>query len=478
MVPNGTRRQLLKGAGVCLALPWLETFAPRTARAQIAAGKKRYVALYFPNGSAEYWRPTGEGSGDNWTLSPVLEPLAPVKPQLSVLGNVGYLAPLMHANPSHGQLCAAMWTCTAPDPRPSVAMNGTSVDQIIANAIGKDSPLPSLQVGLSTMDSFTDGRHPANSRSISWASPTQPLYKIVNPQAVFDRLVGGGGGAPTAMTNIAPMDDPAALRRRGLRKSALDYVLESSGAMQPKLGASDRQRVDEFMSSVRALEKRVQDSSVQVSGMCQITMRPPEAYAVGNVPANYSRDTHAGVMIDLVVMALQCGMTRVVSFMLDDARSDFAYIFLKERQFTATGSTPAANNVSNGNINQGLAGFHGLQHAGPANDGFATINYWLTEKANQLVSKLAASSEGAAGSVLDNTVVVYGSGMHGGNHAGVDLPLSIIGSGGGVLKKNTYFPWPDGQILDNVHLTIMQKVFGINLPSFAQSTGIISELLA
>src|ERR1043165_5681750 len=98
MVSNATRRQLLRGAGVCLALPWLETFAPRTVRAQAAAAKKRYVSLYFPNGAAEFWVPTGSGSGTAWTLSPILEPLLPMKSHLSVLGHVSYPGPLAHAN--------------------------------------------------------------------------------------------------------------------------------------------------------------------------------------------------------------------------------------------------------------------------------------------------------------------------------------------------------------------------------------------
>ncbi len=475
---NVSRRQLLRGSGVALALPWLETFAPRTASAQAAAARKRFVSLYFPNGTAEFWHPTGSGSGDSWTLSPILEPATPIKQYMTVLQNVGYHPGLRTCSPNHSQLCAGMWTCTQPDFNPAVARNATSVDQLIAQAIGQSTSLPSLQLGLSTMNSYTDTHHPAHSRSISWASPTEPLYKIVNPQAVFDRLVAGGANMPPS--NMSTMPDPAAAKRRALRKSALDYVIEHATGLQPQLGASDRRRVDQFLTSVRDLEKRVQDPGLQMVGSaCTPRTRPPEAYAVNAVPPTYSRDVHANVMTDLAAMALQCDVTRVVSYMLDDARSDFAYIFLKGRTFTATGSALTGANVSNGNISSGLAGYHGLQHAGDTNNDFASINYWLVEKATQFVQKLAASPEGAGGSVLDNTVIVFGSGMHGGNHRGIDIPFTLIGGGGGVLKKNFFAVGPgDGFYVADIHLTIMQKVFGMNVTSFGPSTTILPDILA
>jgi hypothetical protein len=197
----------------------------------------------------------------------------------------------------------------------------------------------------------------------------------------------------------------------------------------------------------------------------------------GKVMAGYDRNAHAEVMTDLVVMSLQCDLTRVVTYMLDDARSDFPYIFLKLRNFTATGSTLATTSVTNGNISSGLAGFHGLQHAGDTNNGFATINYWLTEKAAQLATKLMNSMEGAT-NILDNTTIHYGSGMHGGNHAGVDVPVALIGGHGGVLKKDTYVNYPGAQLMQNVHFTIAQKVFGVTAPSFNGSTGIAPEIVA
>jgi hypothetical protein len=476
-----SRRKLLKGAGVALSLPWLETFAPRTARAQAAAVRKRFVSLYFPNGTAAYWHPTGMGFKDAWKLSPILEPALPIKSSLMVLQNVGYPPGLRMCSPNHSQLCAGLWTCVQPDLNPAVARNATSVDQLIAQHIGSATSLPSLQVGCSTMNSYADTHHPAHSRSISWASPTQPLYKLVNPQAVFDRLVSGGGGMPTGMGNMNPTPDPVAVRRRAQKQSVLDFVKDNATAIHPQLGTSDRRKVDEFMTSVRDLEKRVAQPAMQIPpAMCTPLTRPTQVYAVNSVPAGYNREAHVMLMTDLVAMAITCDITRVVSYMLDDARSDYAYTFLKLREFTAGGSTPSNMNVSNGNIASGLSGYHGLQHAGDTNNGFATIGHWNVQRATDLATKLAAVSEGAAGSVLDNTTIVFGSGMHGGNHRGIDLPFAIIGGSSGVLKKD-YFSVGAGEgfYVGDIHLTIMQKVFGMNIQTFGPpTTKILPEILA
>jgi hypothetical protein len=462
------RRAMLKGVGVALALPWLETLAPRTARAQAAGAIKRYVALYFPNGTAEFWRPSAAGSGDAWKLSPILEPLAPVKQYVSVLSNVSNYAPFGgHVEPSHSNCGASTWTCVKPS-GDGKANNGISVDQVIANRIGTANPLPSIQIGLSTLDSSTDGLPGQHSRSMAWKSATEPLYKTVNPQAVFDRLVSG---IPTS-NGAAP--DPAAERRRALKKSALDYVLESTGALQKKLSTSDRARLDQFLTSARSLEKRVTAPSMQVVGAaCSPISRPSQSYAVGNVPQGYSRETHAATMIDLVTMAFQCDITRVVSFMLDDARSDFVYDFLTERKFTDTGSTPGTSKV---------AGYHGLQHAGDRNNGFASIGWWNAQKAAELAQKLMAIQEGDAGNALDNSVITFASGMHGGNHDAQNLPIALIGGGGRtagatVLKTNQHFAFASEHRLADVHLTVMQKVFGCPDASFGASAGIIPDLL-
>lgn len=465
-----SRRTMLRGAGVALALPWLESLLPRGARAQAAGAPRRYVALYFPNGTANFWKPAKAGAGDAWTLSPILEPLLPVKPYVSVLANVSNYAPFGgHVEPSHSNLGASTWTCVKPGGKNNDD-NGISVDQVIARQIGMQTPLASLQVGLSTLDSSTDGLPGQHSRSMAWKSANEPLYKLVNPQAVFDRLTANGAGG----AGNAPANDPAAERRRMLGKSVLDFVLGDAAAVQRKLGASDRAKLDQFLSSVRSLEQRVADPTMQVArAMCTVGERPSQVFGVGKVPGGYSREQHAQLMIDLVVMAFACDLTRVVSFMLDDARSDFVYNFLNERKFSATGSTETTAKVG---------GYHGLQHAGDNNSGFATIGWWNAQKAAELAGKLAAIKEGD-GTLLDNSVITFCSGMHSGNHDAGDIPLALIGGGGKtasgtVLKRDRYVNFAGEQNLADVHLTVLKHVFACPETKFGASEGVIDDLIA
>jgi len=477
---NWTRRQVLKGAGVALSVPWLETFAAREAKA--AAPVRRYMALYWPNGVADFWNGS-TGAGAAMTLSPILQPIAPNQTKALILGNVGNYSPWNgHIEPSHGNNMATAWT--------GVRANGTgsanssiSIDQAIGNQIQASNggtlptPLHSLQVGLSTVDSYTDGLPGPHSRSVSWKSAGEPLYKVVSPQAVFDRLVAGGlpaGG------NMAPMPDPIAMRRAALKKSALDYITESSTSLKARLSKSDVVRMDQFLTSVKTLEARVATVGVptQTGLGCSPVARPTAVYGVGNVPADYSRALHATLMIDLTVMAYQCDLTRVVSFMLDDARSEFVYNFMKERSFSTTGSTaPAATAAPVGN-------YHGLQHGTTTNNGFATISWWNVERANELVTKISGIKEGA-GTAMDNTVIHFMSGMNGGNHDSLNLPLVLLGTGGGVLKTGQAIKFAGSKNLQDVHLTILNKVFGgtgaqfgTAMGAYAGSTGIIPEIVA
>jgi hypothetical protein len=486
-----SRRQMLRGAGVALALPWLESLAPRAARAQAATARKRYVSMFFPNGAGPYWWPAAPGVGDGWQLSSLLEPLAPLKSQVAVLGNVANTAPWGgHIEPSHGNLCASTFTGVRAN-GPGNAWSGTSVDQAIAKTIGGATALSSLQLGLSTLDSYTDGNPGQHSRSISWSDPQTPLYKTISPQAVFDRLVGGTPGTAAADPLAGPGKaavDPLAERRRLLKLSTLDYLKDSTSALQTRLGQGDRARLDKFLTSVRALEKRVAAPPMQVNapGACAMLPRPTEVYSVGqsayaaiggeSAPgdkpaAGYDRGVHADLMIDLAVMALQCDMTRVISFMLDDERSDFVYNFLSAREFTPTTSVPSPTPVV-------IGGYHGLQHCNDIDNRYLTVIHWNVQKLARLASKLAATVEGDGGSILDNTVIMLATGMHGGNHDNSDLPIVVVGGGGGVLKRNVYQRWTTPVQLADVHLTIIQKVFGAADTSFGVSTGIVPELLA
>jgi hypothetical protein len=457
-----SRRGLLRGVGVCLALPWLETLAPR-AKAQ-AAAPRRFVAAYFPNGTAAtYWPPTGVGSGSAWGLSPILAPFAKLKSQLTVLSNLENYSSMQdneQVEPSHARLCGAFLTCVDSDrirnDLKTEPANGVSVDQIVAARM--NTQLRSLEVGLSTLNSYEDGRHPALSRSIAWKTATQPLYKEVNPQAVFDRLVASGASGAGSMDPAAQRE---ADRRKTLKLSVLDFALESATALNTKLGREDKPRLDQFLTSVRELEQRVSKVSATMTtgdSMCVPLARPTEVYAV-NKTDGYNRGTHATLMTDLIVMALRCDMTRVVTHMLDDARSDFVYDHLTTRKFTAGGSTPGTGAVS---------GYHGLQHAGDSNDGFATINWWLSSVTADLCQKLADIDEGD-GSLLDHTLVMYAGAMHGSNHDAFPLPVALLGGGKAGMKTDQHIKFSAPRPLRDLYFTILNSYFQLGVASFGDS---------
>src|SRR5882724_52908 len=259
-----SRRALLRGAGVALSLPWLESLAPKQLRAQVAGAPRRFLPIYLPNGAHEFWLPASAGSGDAWQLSSILEPFgASLKAKLNVVanlenGSVFNSDGTSHVEPSHGRLGGAWLTCVDADSvRAELGRdeaNGISVDQVLAQheAFNGKTPLASLQVGLSTPLSNCDNEPCSSSRSVSWASPTQPMYKVVDPLQIFNQIVG-----------VAPQPDPTgaaaieAQKRVARNKSVLDAVLENAQRTRAKLGAKDQQRMDEFLDSVRAVERRV-----------------------------------------------------------------------------------------------------------------------------------------------------------------------------------------------------------------------------
>jgi len=290
---NVTRRRMLQGGAVALGLPWLETFAPRNAKAAGAAAPvRRYMNIYFPNGTTDmFWLPGGVSAGTPLAakagpfgttgVSPILEPLAPSNKYMLVLGGVGNYSAYGggNAQPSHGTNCGPSFHGF--DSRYGMKDNGVpitdalpgggiSVDQIIAAQIGSQTKLPSLQVGLSTLDSYCDGSPCVHARSMSWSGPNMPMGRTINPQAVFDLLVSAG--APTAVGAAAPaatntnMPNPALAQTRALQQSVLDAVLDSATTLATKVSTGDQARLDQYMTSVRDLEKLVAAPAMQVTG--------------------------------------------------------------------------------------------------------------------------------------------------------------------------------------------------------------------
>jgi hypothetical protein len=459
-----SRRLVLRGAGVALTLPWLESLLPtKTAQAQAVTAPKRYMPIFLPNGASENWKPAQPGVGAAWALSPVLDVFQTLKAKMNVIsgfenGSAFNADGSSGVEPSHGRQPGAWLTCVDPgEVRKRLGVgeaNGLSIDQIMAQhaAFKGLTALPSMQVGLSTVLSYCDGQPCSNSRSISWSGETTPMYKQVDPLEVFNKIVGvikPAGNGPSE-------PDAETAKRLARNKSVLDAVLENAARTQSKLGAADKARMEEFLTSVREIEKRVAGPSMGMGGLaCTAIAAPTMAMVRPDAPkqntATYRKNDHADVMNDLIVMALRCDATRIVTYMLEDERSEFTYDHVKMRTFTATGSTEG-----NGTCPE----YHGGGQHG-SQDSFASIVRWNNGKVAELCSKMDAIKEADGSSLLDNTVVFLGGCMHGSNHDCAELPTALIGGGAIGLKQDQHVDLGKRPLRD-LHYTMVQKVFGMS----------------
>jgi len=443
------------------------------------------LPIYLPNGAHEFWSPVAAGRGSAWQLSSILEPFgASLKSKLSVVtglenGSVFHADAAPQVEPSHGRLAGAWLTCVdALAVRQRLAVdeaNGISVDQRLAqhDSFRDQTALGSLQVGLSTPLGSCDGEPCSSSRSVSWANDRQPMYKLVDPLEVFDQLVGlaqdpepGGTAAIEAQ------------KRRARNQSVLDAVLENANRTRARLGKSDQQRMDQFLDAVRGVERRVVGVSSNMASAGCVRAAPYDrpsveqsATAPRQTTADYDKGLHADAMNDLVAMAFECDLTRVVSYMLEDERSEFTYDNVEERAFTADSSSPKGGPCPE---------YHVAQHAG--GDVFATITWWNVGRVADLCRKLDAIEESPGVSALDNTVVLLGGCMQGGSHAANMLPLALLGGANLGLRNDQHLVL-DGRPLRDLYFTLLNDVFGLAVTELGQNmTGAplarIVELLA
>lgn len=461
-----SRRIVLRGAGVALTLPWLESLILPNKSAQAAGtAPKRYMPIFLPNGASDNWKPQAVGVGNAWALGQVLDILGPtLKSKMQVLSNFENGSAFnadgsSSVEPSHGRQPGAWLTCVDPGAiRKELKVdeaNEISLDQIMANhaAFKGKTSLPSLQLGLSTVESYCDGQPCSNSRSISWSGKTTPMYKMVDPLAVFNKITGvikpSDGNGPT-------VPDAEQQARAARNKSILDAVLENATRTQAKLGAADKMRMDEFLTSVREIETRVTNVSMGMGGVACAAITKPTMATVGpnafrQNTANYNKGTHADVMNDLIVMALQCDATRIITHMMEDERSEFTYDHVKLRSFPDDRSKPSVE--ANGTCPE----YHGGGQHGTLNN-FASIVRWNVGKVGELATKLDAIKEADGSSILDNTVIFLGGAMHGSNHACNELPIALIGGGAIGLRQDQHVDLVKRPLRD-LHYTMMQKVF-------------------
>ncbi len=429
------RRTFLKGAGTSVALPLLEAMVPAmTAQAKTAATPiKRLGFVYMPMGSdIVRWTPPQVGKIEE--LSPTLNSLESVKDQVTVLTNMELKNsyPGTHATSNAGFLSAAKakWT------ESTDYYLGTTADQIAAKQIGQETRLPSLELAMDRMSMVgqcDNGFACVYQNNLSWSSPTTPLPAEAHPRIVFERLFGEGG---------SPEDRRTALHRRA---SLLDWVREDVSRIQGRLGPTDRSKVDQYLETIREVERRIQRAEAGVTDRILPDLDRP----VG-VPAAYA--DHAKLMFDLQVLALQGDVTRVITFQLARETSN--------RTYPEIGVD---------------APHHPLTHHGNNQvkiDQMAKINAFHVSLFSYLLEKLKATPEGD-GTLLDHTLYLYGSGMGNPNvHDHTNLPILVAGGdtlGGYHIKYSEPVP------LANLHLTLLDKI-GVRLDSFQDSTGTIEEL--
>ena len=432
------RRTFLRGVGVTLALPLLDAMIPAaTALANTPAKPVRRLGFVFIPMGTDHSRWTPGQIGALGELTPILSPLAPVKEHISVLTNLNLKNsyPGTHTTSNAGFLSAAF----AKHTESSDYYLGTTIDQHAVKALGQDTPLPSLEMSmdlLQTVGQCNNGYACVYQNNLSWSSPTTPLPSEAHPRMVFERLFGEGGSRT---------ERRVALRRRA---SLLDWVGEDFARLKNRLGAPDRRRIDQYLTSIREVERQIQRAEDGAEGNPLPDLERPRG-----VPAAYG--DHAKLMFDLQVLALQGDITRVITFQLARETSN--------RTYPEVG-VPDSH--------------HPLSHHGndPAKiERMSKINTFHVSLFAEFLAKLKAVPEGE-GSLLDHSVYVYGSGM--GNpstHDHDNLPILVAGGAAYGLKGGRHIKYGVGTPLANLHMTLLDRV-GIPLDSFGDSNGKFDDL--
>jgi hypothetical protein len=437
-----SRRTVLRGLGAAVALPWLETLAAPVLASSPAAPPRRMAFIYVPNGVIlPDWTPKTEGPG--FALPSILEPMTPYKNDFMVIS--GLTCDKARANGDgagdHARASAAFLTGTQARKTAGANMHvGVSVDQLAAARLGDRTRLPSLELAIERFrgaGNCDSGYSCVYEHTLSWRDPTSPLPTEVNPRLVFDRLFS------------SRPNDPDQLKRNRLRTSVLDAVLEDARGLDAKLGGTDHQKLDQYLTCVRELELRI----------ARTEMLPPAVPPAGAVkpqtaPADLSE--HFRLMCDLLVLAFQADVTRIASFMFGREGS--------EQKYRVVGITE---------------GHHELTHHFNNPEKIAkvrTINTFHVRQFAYLVGKLKAIPEGS-GSLLDNCMIAYGSGNSDGNrHSHDNVPLLLAGKGGGTLRAGRHVRYPRETPLNNLWLAMLERM-GAPVQKLGDSTGRLPGLV-
>lgn len=433
-----SRRLFLRGVGTTMALPFLESMVPAftpLARAQ-ARPRTRFGAVYMPNGAPmnsplNYWMPTA--GGDGLEITPILKPLEAFKDQMTVVGNLsraGGTTVTDHAVSSAGWLSGVVAKQTEAE---DISL-GVTIDQVLAKEQGQETPFPSLEFATEDFSGYVGGCVPGYSctymNTISWAGETAPLPMEINPRVAFERMFGRAG---------SPAQRMARMRED---RSILDSITDEVRDLQQRISASDRTRLGEYLTDIREIERRIQQTETKNA----TTVTPIDA-PIG-VPPTF--EEHAALMFDLLAVAYQADLTRVFTFMMSREAS--------QRTYPLIGISKTHHDTSH----------HGNQPDNMADH--AKVDTHFAALFAAFVRKLRNSPEGD-GTVLDHSLLAFGAGMSDGQaHSAYPLPLALIGGAGGRLRGNRFVVAPEWSSVANLWLSVAD-IMGSRLEQFGESTG-------
>ena len=439
-----SRRTFLKGAGAALALPWLEAMLPQRLAATSTDSKPiRLAALFMPNGVREdQWTPTGQGS--EFALSPTLKPLEALKNDILVPTNLWNKA--SDYGDGHYVKTSGFLTCTTINKSLGYDLNsnGISMDQIAARSIAQKTPLPSLELAIDPVTIGVDtnvGYTRVYGSHIAWNKPTRPLAREINPRLVFERLFRINN--PSSTNTISD-------------SLLLDRVLADAKQLRRRVGASDKARIDDYLDSVRSLERRIEQTSQSGVG----SWSPRREISPESKPERRP-DEHperVRLMLDMIALAFQTDSTRVCTFMFGNAVSNTNFSFLEGVK----------------------GGHHSLSHHERKEENltqYQRIGQWHIEQYAYLLNKLKSFKEGDS-TVLDNSMILFGSGLRDGNrHSPHNLPLILGGTAGGRINTGQHLVYDKDTPLSNLYCSILDA-FGAPVERFADSTGKLKGILS
>ena len=438
------RRTFLRGLGATLALPLLDSMVPALSALAATGAKpaRRLGFVYVPNGVIQdQWVPSAAGAG--FELSPTLAPLAPVRNKILVLSNLAQkqAESFGDGNGDHARGTASWLNGIHPKRTEGAGIQaGTTIDQIAAERLGRETRLPSLELALEAQErslgSCDNGYACVYINTTSWRTPTTPVPMEIHPRIVFDRLFGDGGNADQRLAQV---------RRT---HSILDSVQEEAARLQQSLGASDRTKVNEYLEAVREVEQRIQRAEQQTGELAiDLPGRPTD------IPESF--EAHAKLMFDLQVLAYQADITRVTSLLVGREQSG--------RSFPNIGIAEPHHSISHHRDDPELIAKK------------ARIYAYHVQLLSYFLQKLDATPDGD-GSLLDHSMILYGGGLGNPNlHEHTNLPVLLAGGGTGTLMSGRHIKYPDETPMTNLLVSLLDKV-GVPMDKVGDSTGKLEGL--